>query len=110
MSNDFLKSLMQPPPEDQVFSATKVMMLPVQLSAEIIAEDEGQAIDIATHDLVTWRIEQANGRRVEAREIQRAHARALARREIEQWRSVAWCFAVMWATEALLPKILRVLQ
>jgi hypothetical protein len=108
-----LKALLAEPDEDHVFTVTKDTHLPVRLSAEIVAKDVEQAIDIARHDLTEWKIESVDGNRVPVTEMRRiisTHERAMARFEVDQWRCAAWCFFVMWAIEFLLPRILQVLR
>lgn len=109
-----LKALLAEPDEDHVFTVTKDTHLPVRLSAEIVAKDVEQAIDIARHDLTEWKILTIGS--TEFPDIDKIHRncraieRILAKREIDWWRQVAWFFAAMWAIEAVLPRILQVLR
>ncbi|MCA3648258.1 MAG: hypothetical protein IOC42_02725 [Methylobacterium sp.] len=109
-----LKALLAEPDEDHVFTVTKDTHLPVRLSAEIVAKDVEQAIDIARHDLTEWKIESVSETEwpdiAEIRRKCKASERMKAKSEIATWRGIAIMFGVMWLVEGITPVLLQVLR
>ncbi len=48
-----IKQLLQPPPDEQIFTVTKQVHLPAVVTADVVAESCEQAFDIAKYDLVS---------------------------------------------------------
>ncbi len=105
-----LSELLKPVPDANYFTATWRVKQECRYEAQCLADSNEAAIDQLKHDTLDWKLVAVNGVEIDPermRIVANAHAKALARLEVDLWQRVAFLMLWFWALERFFPLLLR---